>query len=136
MMRDLPAELGSLEEALVFAREAADEAGLEPGAIAKLELALEEIVVNVSSYAYEPGEAGRMVLRAATGAGEFVVEVEDAGREFLAPSRTPVAKEAASVEDVPTGGLGIFLAGAMVDELTYRREGSHNIVRLVVRLAR
>ena len=133
--RDFPAKLDVLHEALAFAQEAAVQAGLGPSAAGKLELALEEILVNVCSYAYDPGQDGQMTLRVTGTDSEVVVEVEDAGREFQAPSQAPVALGGASIEDIPIGGLGIFLAGAMVDELTYRREGGRNIVRLAVRTA-
>jgi serine/threonine-protein kinase RsbW len=135
MTRDFPAELEFLLEALAFVRAAAPVAGLEQTAAARLELALEEILVNVCGYSYEPGQAGRMTLRVSGDDGEVVVEVEDTGREFTPPSLEPVARDASTLDDVPIGGLGIFLAAEMVDELIYRREGQRNIVRLVMRTA-
>jgi serine/threonine-protein kinase RsbW len=135
MTRDFPAESDSLHEALVFARDAALEAGLDPAGAGRLELALEEILVNICNYAYEPGQPGRMTIAVTGGNGQVSVEVEDAGRDFTPPSVEPAAGKATSVEDVPVGGLGIFLAREMVDGLTYRREGQRNRVRLVMRTA-
>jgi serine/threonine-protein kinase RsbW len=134
MEREFPAEAGSLYGALAFAGEAAVAAGLDLADIPKLELALEEILVNVCNYAYDPGQRGHMTLRVDASEGSVVVEVEDAGREFEPPVEVPAA-EGTPLADVPVGGVGVFLAGAMVDELSYRRESGHNIVRLVMRAA-
>ncbi len=133
MTRDFPAGLESLYEALEFVRHAAIEAGLDPRDAQGLELALEEILVNVCNYAYEPGQEGLMRIRVGAEEGRVVVEVEDWGREFTPPRGGPAAHEATCVDEAPIGGLGVFLAGQMLDELTYRREEQRNIVRMTMR---
>lgn len=112
----------------------ADEAvawGLHPQRLMQLELAVEEAVVNICLYAYEvpPGE---LLVRIEPGESRFVVELIDEGVPF-----DPLAVEdpdmRVGVADRAIGGLGIFLVRRVMDEVTYLRDGSRNILKLVIR---
>ena len=105
--------------------------GLHPQRLMQLELAVEEAVVNICHYAYEvpPGE---LLVRVEPGESAFVVELIDEGVPF-----DPLAVEEpdmrAGVGDRAVGGLGIFLVRRVMDEVAYVRDGSRNILRLVIR---
>ena len=62
----------------------------------------------------------------------FVVELIDEGVPF-----DPLAVEdpdmRAGVVDRPIGGLGIFLVRRVMDEVAYLRDGSRNVLKLVIR---
>ncbi len=112
----------------------AGEAGtweLHPRRLMQLELAVEEAVVNICLYAYEvpPGE---LLVRIEPGESRFVVELIDEGVPF-----DPLAVEdpdlGADAEDRAIGGLGIFLVRRVMDEVAYLRDGSRNILKLVIR---
>jgi anti-sigma regulatory factor (Ser/Thr protein kinase) len=96
----------------------------------QLELAVEEAVVNICLYAYEvpPGE---LLVRIDPGEKSFIVELVDEGIPFdpLAVNEPDLR---AAVEERAVGGLGIFLVRRVMDEVAYHREGSRNVLRLVI----
>ena len=100
--------------------------------IFQLNLALDEILTNVISYAYGDGAAHYILVRLAVSAREFTVEVEDDGRAFNPLDiATPVLD--APLADRSVGGLGMHLVRQVVDRLEYRREQGKNV--LVVKKA-
>ncbi|HUJ50267.1 MAG TPA: ATP-binding protein [Bryobacteraceae bacterium] len=122
----LPASLNSLQAFLEFAHTGADAAGLAAADRDQLDLVLEELLVNVARYAYQPG-AGDVELAYAVEAGKLLVQIVDKGRIF-----NPLEKEEpdlrGNLENLPVGGLGIFLFRHLVDSPSYRREQDCNIV--------
>ena len=97
----------------------------------QLELAVEEAVVNICLYAYEvpPGE---LLVRVDSAEGQFVVELIDEGVPFD-PLGVEEPDLVAPAGERQVGGLGIFLVRRVMDEVAYRRDGSSNILRLVIR---
>ena len=104
--------------------------GLHPRRLMQLELAVEEAVVNICLYAYEvpPGE---LLVSIEPGETRFVVELIDEGVPFD-PLAVDQPDMRAGVEDRPIGGLGIFLVRRVMDEVSYLRDGTRNILRLVI----
>ncbi len=130
----LPAALDRLDQCREFAVGCAREAGLPEAALGKLELILEELLVNVANHAYRNGPDGRGDVELscrATGGGGFLLDIRDWGVAFdpLAAGEPDLD---ADVDERPIGGLGIFFVRQMADELAYRREGDANV--LTVRL--
>jgi len=122
----LPASLNSLQAFLEFAHAGADAAGLTAAERDQLDLVLEELLVNVARYAYRPG-TGDVELAYAVEDGNLLLQVLDKGRFF-----NPLEKEEpdlrSNLEDLPVGGLGIFLFRHLVDSPSYRREQDCNVV--------
>ncbi len=98
----------------------------------RLRLAVEEVVSNISAYAYaDDGELAVTVhcsLPDALGESTVTIEFADKGVAFN-PLLQDTPDLAASLEDRPIGGLGIFLA-RQIAELTYRRECDENHLTL------
>ncbi|MFN8625452.1 MAG: ATP-binding protein [Candidatus Binatia bacterium] len=103
--------------------------GLAHKAIFQLNLALDEILTNVISYAFTDGAGHDIVLRLAVIAGQITAEVEDDGQAFNPLDVAPPALDAPLAER-PAGGLGLHLVRQVVDRLEYRREGGKNILVL------
>jgi serine/threonine-protein kinase RsbW len=105
--------------------------GLHPQRLMQLELAVEEAVVNICLYAYEvpPGE---LLVRIEPGESRFVVELIDEGVPFD-PLAVDEPDMRAGVADRAIGGLGIFLVRRVMDEVAYLRDGSRNVLKLVIR---
>jgi anti-sigma regulatory factor (Ser/Thr protein kinase) len=127
----LPAALDRLDQCREFVVGCAREAGLPDADTGKLELVLEELLVNVISHAYPDGP-GEVELHCRTGEGGFLLDIRDQGAPFdpLAASGPDLD---AGVDERPIGGLGIFFVRQMADGLAYRREGDANV--LTVRFA-
>ena len=123
----LPASLNSLQPLLEFARSGGESAGLAPEDLDKLDLALEELLVNVARYAYQPESGDVEVAYAIDGPGTLLVEISDNGRVF-----NPLEKDAPDLsrdlENRSVGGLGLFLVRHLVSSLAYRREQGRNTV--------
>ncbi len=105
-------------------------AGLPDVSVGELELILEELLVNIISYAYEEAGTGIIRVSANVEGSTVTLEFRDRGREF-----NPLEREApdleADIEDRPIGGLGIFLVMELASSVTYERAGDENVLRIV-----
>ncbi|MCB1776645.1 MAG: ATP-binding protein [Candidatus Competibacteraceae bacterium] len=129
----LPAELDHLPIFLGHIREIAQDAGLADAKISRLELAVEEVLVNVFNYAYdEQTRADSAVLcEVAVQADGLMVEIADQGPPFD-PLARPDPDTALEMDQRQPGGLGILLIKTLVDEAHYRREDGRNVLRLQI----
>lgn len=97
--------------------------------LARIELVLEEMLVNVIEYAYpRPSPTGPGPVRVGCGLdgqGRFTLVIEDQGPAFN-PLERPSPDVLADMDERQVGGLGIFLALEMADDLGYRRTGDRN----------
>ena len=94
-------------------------------------LAIDEILTNTISYGYEDDEPHRIEVIVRLEPESLVVVIVDDSLPFdlaLAPERDI---EGASLEDMPLGGLGLFLVHQMMDSVDYRREEGCNVVTLI-----
>ncbi|HYL36026.1 MAG TPA: ATP-binding protein [Bryobacteraceae bacterium] len=123
----LPAHLNSLHPLVEFVRAGAESAGLGPDELDKLDLILEELLVNIARYAYQPASGVVEVAYAADGPGVLLVEISDSGRIFN-PLKNEAADLSGGLADRPVGGLGVFLVRWLADSITYRREQGRNMV--------
>lgn len=131
----LAADLASLGEAAEFVREGARAAGLTEDRWEQLALVVEEIFVNIASYAYPEGERGEVEIRYETPEqGVLCVEVADRGAEYN-PLARPEPELPATLEQRAVGGLGIFLVRQLTDALDYRRDDGWNRLRFQIRAA-
>jgi anti-sigma regulatory factor (Ser/Thr protein kinase) len=108
----------------------AGKAGLGPERGARLELAVEEWVVNLCRHAFGK-RAGRIEVVVRRGDGGLVVEIADDGPTFD-PTAKPEPDVAAPLEERKPGGLGLLLMRRMTDQVLYRRDGERNVVTLRV----
>jgi serine/threonine-protein kinase RsbW len=122
----LPAKAESLGAVTEFVRTAARQAHLPEHRIDKLEILVEELVMNVCRYAYPSGVTGVVtILYSIPAPGELLVEVADQGRKFNPLSLTP-PDLTLDLSGRPVGGLGILLVNSLASPLTYRREHGWN----------
>jgi len=123
----LPAAAESIAPFREFVRAGAVEAGIEPEELEKLDLVLEEILINVARYAYAPEKGLVEVRYLADGPGQLRVEIVDSGRVFN-PLEADPPDLSRGLADRPIGGLGVFLVRSMVASIDYRREQDRNIL--------
>lgn len=94
-------------------------------------LAIEELVVNVIRYAYVDDDEHAIDIGLGVIGEQIILEIRDTGRPFdprEAPPHDP------DVEDLEVGGLGLTLVLDLVDGLTYRRENEKNHVQVCIQL--
>lgn len=124
----LPATIDSLRELTDFIRHGAQSAALPEAQLDRLDLVMEEIVMNVINYAYPEGGRGTIeVGYAVDGPGKLFVQVCDTGRAF-----DPLAKNPPDLRlglaDRPIGGLGIFLVKQIARSINYTRVDNRNVL--------
>ena len=94
----------------------------------KIDLAIEEIFVNIAHYAYNP-KVGETWISASFTDNVLTVIFKDKGKPF-----NPIAKEdpdiTLSAEERDIGGLGIFLTKKFMDSVDYEYKDEHNILTI------
>jgi sigma-B regulation protein RsbU (phosphoserine phosphatase) len=106
---------------------------LPPGLAASLNLALEEWVVNIVSYAYPDTAAHVIELRLWREGDTLRIEIEDDGRPFD-PTAQAAPDTSAPLEQRRIGGLGIHFIRKTMDGMSYHRRNDHNVLTLVKRI--
>lgn len=105
-------------------------AGLSDETVGDLEIILEELLVNVISYAYDEAGSGTIQVAAIVNGSSVTLEFRDRGREF-----NPLERETpdldVDIDDRPIGGLGIFLVTELASSVNYERVGNENVLRVV-----
>ena len=127
----LPAKLENLQKFMNSISDCARTEGFGQKRIDEIELALEEILVNIFNYAY-PKSPGDVEVNCKLETGRLIIEIIDSGIPFDVTSLTD-PDLTADVGERKIGGLGIFLVKKMVDEVKYRREEDRNILTLTVK---
>lgn len=126
----LPAVIESAPLFLEFIRSCAANAGFDAKAIGELELACEEILINIVQYAYA-NEKGDIEARFFAQENKAVrLEIIDTGIAFdlLKASEPDLSKP---LNERPLGGLGIHLAKNLTDEISYSRDQDKNKITIV-----
>lgn len=120
----------NLEEVLAFLGERLEAADCTPKARMQLEVAVEEIFVNIASYAYQP-ETGKAKVRVEVSGDPVGVMITfvDHGVPY-----DPLAKEdpdvSLSADEREIGGLGIFMTKQLMDDVVYEYKDGQNILRI------
>ena len=123
----------NFEKVLAFVDERLEELGCTPKAQMQIDIALEEIYVDVSSYAYPDGknpfEEGKVTIRVedTDDPKSVAITLTDRGIPF-----DPLAKEdpdiTLSAEERRVGGLGIFMVKKSMDLMKYEYKDGQNIL--------
>jgi len=126
----IPAEVENLNHVLEFIDSHLEAIGCPFRTQMQLDVAIEEIFVNIASYAYENirGEA-EITMWMETDPLTAVFEFRDNGIPYdpLAKQDPDVTLPAAERE---IGGLGIYMVKKTMDDMQYRRENGQNILTL------
>ena len=101
----------------------------------KLNLALEEAVVNVMNYAYPQGTVGDINIEAKGDDNLLEFIISDTGTPFN-PTAQAGVDTALSAEERPIGGLGIHLVRQIMDSVSYERIDNRNVLTLRKNISR
>lgn len=126
----IEARLDNLNQVLQFIDEQLEQTDCPMKAQMKIDIAVEEVFVNVASYAYAP-ETGLVTVRI-----EFEQRPRAAVITFIdrGVPYDPLAKDdpdvSLSVHDRQIGGLGIFMVKKSMDEMEYQYKDGQNILTI------
>lgn len=110
-------------------------AGVAPRDCAQVELAIAEAVNNVIRHAYH-GEPGRTVeVTFVLEPQAFTIEVADDGEPMPDRPRTTFDFDPTDVENLPEGGMGLFIIGSVMDTVRYASHDGRNTITMSRRLA-
>lgn len=127
---EFPAELEYLPEMLGFILEGAKSCGVDKASLKKLELASEEVIVNIISYAY-PEKRGKVWIDYQKVNSSVAITIRDKGVAFN-PLEHKVEGVDLPLEKRKVGGLGVFLLQKMITDLKYERVEEENRLTLIV----
>jgi anti-sigma regulatory factor (Ser/Thr protein kinase) len=122
-------ENGRVAEAIARMEKFREANDIDEHVFAGIDLAVDEILTNVISYAFRDGARHRIDIELDFSGGRLSVEVRDDGIPFN-PLDIPPAKLDGEVGEREVGGLGMHFVRNIADEITYRREANWNILGL------
>ena len=126
-----PATLDQLEQVQAFIGEQLEGCPCSGRAKFQLDVAVEEIFVNIAHYAFGPEETGQATVRCCVDGSppQVTIQFLDDGTPF-----NPLAKEDAdttlSAEERGIGGLGILMVKKSMDAVDYVYENGKNILTI------
>ena len=122
LTENLPAVLGFVDEQL-------ETAECSMKIQMQIDIAVEEIFVNIAHYAYTP-EVGNAVIAMSITDGNAVIVFKDHGIHY-----DPLAKAdpdiSLSAEERQIGGLGIFMVKKTMDDVKYEYTDGQNIFTII-----
>ena len=118
------ADLAKLPEIREHVLNEANAAGLSDPMQPKLDLVLEEILVNVTNHAYS-GKSGKVEIDCFTRSDFFCVTVRDWGTAFD-PLSVDESNLPTDIDLRKIGGVGLLLVTTMSDSCTYERKNDAN----------
>ena len=127
---DIEAKRENLPRVLAFVDEELEKAGCSMKTQIQIDVAVEEIFINIANYAYAP-VTGTAVIRAEVLENPLSVVLSfiDHGMPY-----DPLAKEdpdiTLSAEERAIGGLGIFMVKKLMDHVSYEFRNGKNILRM------
>ncbi len=124
----LPNDISTISQLSEFVETVCEEKGLDMALTMNLNLALEEAVVNVMSYAY-PDSQGDVKVDIMIDDQKVVSTLTDSGIPFD-PTQKGDVDTTLPAEERPIGGLGIHLVKQIMDKVSYQYVGNQNILTL------
>lgn len=97
--------------------------------IMQINLVIEELFINIASYAYKNDEGTCKVIVDYDGEKQIMITLEDNGIPF-----NPLEKDDPDItlpaEKREVGGLGIFITKQIMDQVKYQYENQKNILKM------
>ena len=126
-------DIREVERLAAFVDRVCEAGGVDAATAFGVNLALEEAVVNVISYAYPVDTQGDIAVEAAVSNKKLTFVVRDEGVPFD-PTAVDEADTTSPADERDIGGLGIHLIRHYMDTVRYRRHNGQNILTLTKQL--
>ncbi len=130
----LEARLDNLQQVLSFVDRQLEAMDCPMKVQVQIDVAVEELFVNIASYAYQPG-VGSATVRLETEQEPLTVAITfiDRGMPYD-PLAKPDPDVTLSAEQREIGGLGIYMVKKSMDGITYQYQDGQNILTIRKRL--
>ena len=127
--RTIDAKVENLPDVLAFIDAELEKVDCPMKAQMQIDIAVEEIFVNIAKYAYTPGE-GRAVIGILAEPGRAEITFADTGMPY-----DPLAREdpdiTLSAEERDVGGLGVYMVKQTMDDVHYEYRDGRNHLTLI-----
>lgn len=125
----IEAKIDKLSEVLAFVDSRLENADCGMKSQMQIDIAVEEIFVNIASYAFE-GKTGTVEIGfEVSGSRIACVRFTDSGVPYN-PLEKPDPDTTLAADERQIGGLGIFMVKKSMDEMLYEHSGGKNILTL------
>lgn len=126
--KEFPANKEELDNVIEFVQKSLQKFNPSMKVANEIDIAVEEIFVNIASYAYEE-EGGKALVKVTANEKGATISFIDNGESFNPLKKAdPNIKEDLSTR--PIGGLGIFMVKKLMDKVEYVRENRQNILTI------
>ena len=120
----------NLEQVIAFVDGVLAEYGCPMNIQFQIDVAVEEIYVNIAHYAYRPDVGPATVCcQVEEDPLQVIIQLMDSGRPY-----DPLSREdpdvTLSAEEREIGGLGIYMVKSSMDDVSYRYEDGKNILTI------
>lgn len=123
-------QISQLEAAHQALAEFARDSGLEDDVLFDLDLALEEVLTNLISYAYDAEAHSIIRVNMSRDLGRVIIEIIDTGHPFD-PSRGGPQDLKNRFRKRKLGGLGLHLVNQLMDDVQYESTDERNILKMI-----
>ena len=128
---NVKASLENLQEVIAFVDGFVEELSASMKAQMQIDGAVEEIFVNIASYAYAPDTGDAVIsVETDTEKKQVLITFKDSGVPY-----NPLEKEdpdvTLSADERGIGGLGIFMVKKSMDDIRYERKDGCNVLTIV-----
>lgn len=130
----VPGRYDQLEPICKFVTQAAHDAGLSEVETGHCQLAVDEACTNVIEHGYRGEDRGPISVQCDVAPGELVITILDRAARFD-PTQVPEPNTRAPLEELPVGGLGLFLMRRVMDAVEFSYEDGGNKLVLIKRKA-
>jgi anti-sigma regulatory factor (Ser/Thr protein kinase) len=122
------ATLENLEKLMAFITHFTDQQGEGDKRKKTIELACEEALVNIFTYAYPADTPGNIEVKCQVNEkGDIIIDIVDSGKPFDL-NKLPDFDMTSDVSERRVGGMGSVLIKKFVDEIAYRRDQEKNFL--------
>lgn len=127
----VPARLDALDQVLAFIDEELEHHQCPMKIQMQIDIAVEEIYVNIAHYAYDPAKKGTATISFSVGGDplQVIIQFMDDGIPYN-PLEKPDPDTTLKAEERQIGGLGIFLVKKSMDNIQYEYKDGKNVLTI------
>ena len=134
MEKQFSAQISNLDAVHAFINQVLKKMLLSKKTVQQIELAVEEVFVNICRYAYPKGKGSTWISCTQSGSPPvFTVRFSDRGLPFN-PLTLEDPDTSTALRHRREGGLGIFMAKKTMDDIHYEYRDGSNILTLTKKL--
>lgn len=127
----LPASIEQLPRLMNWLEQIVEPLQIDVKILRKIELALEEAVVNIVRHGYQNKAGMIQILVEGSRIGPLSITIKDQAPAFNPLIQTSLPQKNHSLEQTREGGWGIYFMRQSVDEIKYHRDMDKNVLILI-----